>query len=254
MILYFSGTGNSRYAALRLHAVLGGELVDIGERLRRRDFLPLRSPIPFVLVAPTYAWGLPKVVEEWLRRTPLAGDKRLYAVLTCGGSCGGAERKLRRLAAELSLEFRGLAEIPMPENYIAMYTPPAPEEAEAQLRQAETLLEQAARRMEEGRVLPRVRHGLPGALQTGLVNPLFYRFIMSDRKFRAGEDCVGCGRCAELCPLSNISLTEGRPRWGGSCTHCMACICACPVSAIEYGRASVGRRRYYLDEEGRQRD
>ena len=34
MILYFSGTGNSRYAALRLHEVLGGQLVDLNQRLK----------------------------------------------------------------------------------------------------------------------------------------------------------------------------------------------------------------------------
>ena len=80
MIMYFSGTGNSRYAALRLHSVVGGQLVDLNRRIKDHDYQPLVSRSPFILVAPTYAWSLPRVVEEYLRQTPMQGDDRLYAV------------------------------------------------------------------------------------------------------------------------------------------------------------------------------
>lgn len=253
MILYFSGTGNSRYAAFRLHQTLGGQLVDLNERIRSYDYTPLVSRSPFILAAPTYAWSLPRVVEEYLRQTPLQGDARLYAVLTCGGSSGGAEGRLRRLAEDLQLDFRGLAEIQMPENYIAMYKAPGREHAEAILRRAEELLDQTARRIEEGRPLPPLRKGPLGAIQTNLVNPVFYSLMVSAAKFYATDACSGCGHCAEACPLNNIELKAGRPAWGDSCTHCMACICGCPEEAIEYGKKSQGKRRYYLDEQGNQR-
>ena len=58
--------------------------------------------------------------------------------------------------------------------------------------------------------------------------------------------CVGCGKCAQLCPLNNIHLENGKPMWGDTCTHCMACISACPTQAIEYKKISVGKPRYYL--------
>ena len=45
----------------------------------------------------------------------------------------------------------------------------------------------------------------------------------------------------EFCSLE---IKDGRPVWNGNCTHCMACICNCPVEAIEYGKKSVGKRRY----------
>ena len=244
MILYFSGTGNSRYAALRLHSALGGQLVDLNRRIREHDYQPLVSRSPFILVVPTYAWGVPHIVEEFLRQTPMEGDRRLYAVMTCGGSVGGAESRVRRMAEDLGLEFRGLAEIPMPENYIAMYKTPSREEAEAQIHKAEELLDQAARRIEDGRVLPRLRRGPQGALQSAVVNPLFYDLMVSAKKFRVSDSCTGCGRCEELCPLNNVTLQDGRPVWGGSCTHCMACINYCPMDAIEYGAATRKRCHY----------
>ena len=59
--------------------------------------------------------------------------------------------------------------------------------------------------------------------------------------------CIGCGKCAVLCPTKSIRIEGGRPVWGDGCTHCMACICRCPKQAIEYGRHTMGLRRYYLD-------
>ena len=86
----------------------------------------------------------------------------------------------------------------------------------------------------------------PG-LESGPVNALFYRYQISPKKFRVKESCVGCGKCARLCPLNNVHLENSRPQWGDHCTHCMACISVCPVQAIEYGKGTEGKNRYYLD-------
>ena len=49
-------------------------------------------------------------------------------------------------------------------------------------------------------------------------------------------------------PLSiQTTLRGGKPVWGKDCTHCMACICYCPAEAIEYGKKSLGKPRYYFE-------
>ena len=45
-------------------------------------------------------------------------------------------------------------------------------------------------------------------------------------------------------------MEKGRPVWGNRCTHCMACLCGCPQEAVEYGKATVGKRRYWCPEDG----
>ncbi|MCD8110385.1 MAG: ferredoxin family protein [Clostridiales bacterium] len=50
------------------------------------------------------------------------------------------------------------------------------------------------------------------------------------------ERCVGCGCCAEVCPGTLISLTEGRVRmdYPRDCWGCASCIKECPNGAIEF--------------------
>ena len=63
MVLYFSGTGNSQFAALRLAEGIGDdEVVSINRHLKEGKHAALRSERPLVFVAPTYCWRMPKVV------------------------------------------------------------------------------------------------------------------------------------------------------------------------------------------------
>ena len=56
MILYFTGTGNSEYAAKKLAAALGEETMPLMERIRHNDTSPLESETPWIVCTPTYAW------------------------------------------------------------------------------------------------------------------------------------------------------------------------------------------------------
>ena len=89
MILYFSGTGNSEYVAKRIGAYIGDEVVNL--------FDTMTSEKPWVIVAPTYAWQLPHIVRDWLLKTNLEGNKKIYFVLTCGESIGNAGEYAEKL-------------------------------------------------------------------------------------------------------------------------------------------------------------
>lgn len=60
MILYFTGTGNSRYAARQLGKVLEDEVYPIQGDLKANREGVFDSQRPYVFVSPTYAWRLPR--------------------------------------------------------------------------------------------------------------------------------------------------------------------------------------------------
>ena len=69
MVLYFSGTGNSRYLARRIAEGLDMPLYDLNACIKAGDTAPVQTGRDVVLVTPTYAWRIPRVVSEWLGKT-----------------------------------------------------------------------------------------------------------------------------------------------------------------------------------------
>ncbi len=248
MIYYFSGTGNSQLAARQIAEAAGHGLVSINHCLKTGETPPIPPEGPLVFVAPTYAWRLPRVVEQWVRRTGFGAGRDAYFVLTCGGSAGNAGAYAEKLCREKGLRFRGLAQVVMPENYLAMFPTPDEAEARAIVQRAIPRIAELAELIREGRDFPRPAVSLGDRLNSGPVNALYYPLLVHDRKFRVTEACVSCGKCAQRCPLDNIGMAEGKPVWKGHCTHCMACIGGCPVRAIEYGRSGE-RHPYYIMED-----
>ena len=121
MILYFSGTGNSKYVAKRIADALGDEIVNLNDRIKASDSSSIETDERVIIVTPTYAWRIPRIVRDWLRKTELRGAKQAWFVMTCGSEIGNADKYNRELCAEKAISCMGTAQIVMPENYIAMY-------------------------------------------------------------------------------------------------------------------------------------
>lgn len=247
MVLYFSGTGNSQFVAVQIAEMIAdGEVISINQYLKSKKLGVIRSERPLVFVAPTYAWRLPRVVEQWIRKTRFEGSQDAYFILTCGGSCGNAAAYAAKLCAKKGMQFRGLAQVVMPENYLALFPTPDETESKVLVEQARPCIAALAKQIRLGECFSKPAVNFGEKLQSGPVNPLFYAFLVHDKGFFVSETCISCGKCAHRCPLDNIALVNGKPEWNGNCTHCMACIGGCPVAAIEYKSKSKGRRRYYI--------
>ena len=247
MVLYFTGTGNSKYVAQRIAAALGDTLFCMNDRIRAGDTSPVETGRRLVIVTPTYAWRIPRLVRDWLRSTELRGAEQAWFVMTCGSEIGNAGSYAEKWCRGKGFDFKGCAGVVMPENYIAMFKAPSPKEEAEIIVRANGRLDALAQSIAKGESFTRPQIKLMDRIYSGIVNGAFYPMFVKSRKFRTTDECIGCGKCAVLCPTKSIRIEGGRPVWGDGCTHCMACICRCPKQAIEYGRHTMGLRRYYLD-------
>ena len=202
------------------------------------------SEKPFVFVSPIYSWRMPRVFDEFIRNSEFIGNDTAYFVMTCGGDMGAAGVYNRNLCIEKKLQYFGSRDVVMPDNYIIMFSAPAPDAAKEIVKQALPMLYNIADLILQGKHLPDKACGLADKIKSGVINEGFNKYFVKAKGFHATDKCISCGRCTEACTLNNIRLTEGRPSWGNDCTQCMACICGCPVEAIEYGKKTIGKVRY----------
>ena len=137
MVLYFTGTGNSRYVAQRMAEALGDELLSMNDRIKAGNTSPITSGERLVIVTPTYAWRIPRIVRDWLAETDFPCGAQAWFVMTCGSEIGNAAKYNRVLCTEKQLTYMGTAQIVMPENYIAMFNAPQTEEARQIVAKAE---------------------------------------------------------------------------------------------------------------------
>ena len=247
MIFWFSGTGNSKYAAQRMAEALNEPLLCMNDRIKAHDTATVETGERLVIVTPTYAWRIPRLVRDWLLQTELRGARQAWFVMTCGGEIGSADRYNRELCRVKGLSCMGTAQIVMPENYIAMFSAPQADKARQIVAQAEPSIDRAIAAIQANQPFAPTRNNLYDRFMSGPVNPIFYKCFVKADAFTASDACIGCGQCAKRCPMNNVTLKDGKPFWGKNCTHCMACICYCPKEAIEYGKKSVGQPRYHFE-------
>ncbi len=248
MIYCFTGTGNSGYAAKRIAQKTGMELVDVYDCIANGKPFETEQNETLVFVTPTHCWRIPRIVSDWMKKGALAGGHKAYFVMTCGSDIGNATEHCAGLCEELGMEYMGVGEVVMPENYVAMFPVPDTEESKQIVKAAIPVIDGFAQLISEGKALPEVRVGVVARLKSGIVNDGFYAICVKDKKFVVDDKCIACGKCAAVCVTHNIELKDGKPVWGGNCIHCMRCICDCPTGAVEYGKISVGKPRYHCPE------
>ena len=244
MILYFTGTGNSEYVANRISRETGDDVQPVMMRIRNHNDSEIFSRTPWIICSPTYGWQLPHLLRDWLSQVRLTGNNMIYFVMTCGREIANAAKYNGQLTEKMKMEYRGTAQIIMPENYIAMFNAPNEDEAKRIINQAEPSINKVIEIIKGCGVIDPPQTGIVGKIKSSIVNSIYYPLIIHSKKFYVKDSCIGCGLCEKLCPLGSISMKGGKPVWNGTCTHCMACICHCPKKAIEYGKISEGKPRY----------
>ena len=161
MIIYFSGTGNTEYVAKRLAQATGDALLDLRGRLQQEDYSAISGEHRIVLVTPTYAWRIPRIVEEWLQKTPLPDADSIWFVMTCGGEIGNAAKYNIRLAEAKGLRYMGTAQILMPDNYIVMFNAPDAAKSKEIVDAAEPDIEAVGKLLTEGAEFGKPRYVCP---------------------------------------------------------------------------------------------
>lgn len=257
MILYFSGTGNSKAVAQMLAGILGETARPIQPSMRGGKVeIPSADP-HLIWIFPIYSWGVPPYVLDVMRSVDLDGIKPStphHAVVTCGDDCGLADRMWRKAMQSRRWLPGSMMSVQMPNNYVSMKG----FDVDSQAVEAEKLnaypgrVAEIARMIEESdrtrNYLTDIVRGSFAWIKTRVIYPWFVRNAMNPAKFSVTESCIACGKCARWCPLGNITMqgtdSKVKPCWGKDCAGCLGCYHICPTHAIDFAKATRNKGQY----------
>lgn len=249
MIVYYSGTGNSKYLAKSIANHLTDKLVDLNELIKSNNKSDINCDNEnLIIVTPTYAWRMPKLVYDYLTSIKVNNAKNVYFIMSCGGEIGNAAKYNKQLAECLKLTYKGTIDVKMPDNYIIMFKPVSEEECIRLIKKINHKVNIIVAHIKENKDFKKPRNNLYDRFMSRFVNKQFYKYKISEKGFYVSNSCIGCGRCEAGCPLNNIKLIDKKPTWGNNCTHCMKCISYCPTNAINYKNKTEGKKPYRIED------
>lgn len=253
MIVYFSGTGNTRHVAEMLARELDNDCIHALSPLELREPKTLELKTdgkPVVWAFPTYSWGVPPVIVNLLNSINIDNELKTVKhimVTTCGDDMAFADRQFRETLNLRGLQCGGVYAIQMPNNYVAMtgFDVDSKDVEAEKLVQCPEAVASVAQAIKDGGEDILIRKSFSW-IKSKIIYPWFVKHAMSSKPFHATAGCTGCGTCARQCPMANIGMANRRPQWGDACAMCLRCYHICPNHALAYGDSTKKKGQYIL--------
>lgn len=230
--IYFSGTGNTKFCAEKFMELYGGEIISIEDenvvdKIKQSDELVFSYPVQYS--------NLPKIVRDFIvHNKDLWKNKNIFIIATMGLFSGDGAGLSARLFKKYGADITGGLHLKMPDSVCDVKALKRPLEVNKEsVRLSNEKIENNVKALKNGNA---PKEGLgPFYHLAGLFGQRLY-FYNKTRKYsnklKINSDCIGCGKCAELCPMENIKIKNKRAVSGDRCTMCYRCISKCPKMAI----------------------
>ena len=243
LILYFSGTKNSLMVATEIEKKIKEK--ELGKCVKMPIFqFDSQNEIhvdTLGIVCPVYWLGLPCIICDTISNMKIRSGTYIYTVVTMGVYSGNALAEMERLLRQKNLSLSYGAAVKCPDNYSTLLGYQKTKKHNEMLRNARKTIQKIAADICEQKQnkIPKFHKSL---------DLLFSDYRRSlgkqEKRFVVEDRCTGCGLCQRECPVQNIRLVQGRPKWLGHCEFCISCISVCPQNAIQIGKKTKGKPRY----------
>ena len=242
MIIYFSATGNSQYVAERIAEATEDTAVSIENK---EYAITLNQDEYLGIVTPVYFGGLPQPMRDFLERLQLSSNVGYcFVVLTYGYTSGFSAAEVKKLTSKKNLKLSASFGIQMPDTWTPVFDVSDPVLVSKTNEAADETIE---------RIIDSIKNREKGVHAAGRY-PYLFRYVAkplydkarSTEKFYVEASCIGCGLCANNCPVQAIEIIDQKPVWTiDKCALCLRCLHHCPKFAIQYGNGKTKKHGQY---------
>ncbi len=233
--IYFSGTGNTEHCVSYFTAQYSNESICVSiesaaasRELAKRDMLVFGYPV--------YFSNAPKIVRDFIANNKTSfNGKKVYIIATMGLFSGDGTGCTARLLHKCGATIVGGLHLKMPDCIGDEKLLKKPlEENRALVRKAEIKIAAAVTKLKHGKP---DKEGLSIFYHmAGLFGQrLWFHKKTATYKEKPNVDkdkCIGCGKCAAICPMSNIDIVDKKAVSNKRCTLCYRCFSHCPTKAL----------------------
>lgn len=247
--IYFSGTGNSKYA-LEVFLKKLSKPYNICSIEDKKSIELLKESNEIVLSYPIYCSSIPKILSDFLNKNlELFRNKKVFIISTMGLFSGDGSGLVQRRLKRVNATITGGLNIRMPSNICDTKILNKTNDKNANIiRKSETYIDNAIKKINSGK---EIRHGLSHISQAlGLFSQRLYTRKMTSNyssKIKINSDtCVKCGKCVIACPMKNLELKD-KVYQKNKCTMCYRCLNLCPTKSITLIGKKVVRQYHIYD-------
>lgn len=233
--IYFSGTGNSKYVlefflskfdkSVKIYSIENKNVID---HIKNNEEIIFSYPIQYS--------NIPKILKDFIdKNRNLWKGKKIFIIATMGLFSGDGAGILARNLHKYGAEIIGGLHLKMPDNIADVKAlKRSLEENKKLVRKAEKKIENAVINIKDGSI-PQDGIGWMYHMAGLFGQRLYFRNKTKQytNKIKiSSEKCIGCGKCAKLCPMKNINIKNNLAKAKNRCTMCYRCINICPRQAI----------------------
>lgn len=244
-VYYFTGTGNSLAVARDISKETGGQLTSMPAALKNGAVRTEAEVL--IIVFPVYMWGIPLIVDRFVKAVENISEKIIYGIATYGGMSGGTIKILDKAIENAGGKLAAGFTVKMPGNYTPMYGAISEHKQKKMFDEWNKRLKTIAEYIKSEKKGKKENNNIiVSGIFSGIIYKSAFKHIPTmDKYFWVDEKCTQCKICKEVCPVGNIDFLSGNPIWKNKCEQCFACLQWCPEEAIQYGQKTPGRKRYH---------
>jgi Pyruvate/2-oxoacid:ferredoxin oxidoreductase delta subunit len=250
LIIYYSGTGNSKRVSEWIQEVAQGQKlkthISSFHQFNPENIADFKGNTLIGFFSATHGFNMPHSMLKFLFKFRLLKGSDVFigntraglklSKLFIPGLSGIAMYFPALILFFKGYKIRAMYPVDLPSNWISLHPGVKKKVIDSMVEHYEKLTKRFAGKVLSGEtVFLKSFLLLPLDLLVAPVAFVYYfvgRFVLA-KTFIANSKCDACGLCMEQCPTHSIVMTDNRPYWKLTCESCMKCMNYCPQRAIE---------------------